>query len=183
MKTTQPSRSMPFDIYLKENDSCILSVDWQNGNNSYYLINDKGEIVKSENIKYNAIDEEPEDYYMDYLSADTIRKILVLTTVFSNETIVLAFEQYKGYFACDDVNYVDFDLPHAYMFSDYIDFLKQMFEYTGEDSYQLKVKESEDFFSTYFYDFSGSIWSEDDKYKIKTFFQSAIDFLMKNKEQ
>lgn len=183
MKATQPSRSMPFDVYLKDNGSCILSIDWKNGNNSYYLINDIGEILKTENIKYIAVDEESEDYYEDYLSADTIRKILVLTTVFSSETIVLAFEQYKGYFACEDVNYCDFDMPHAYMFSDYVDLLKQMFEFTSDVEYAAKVKESEDFFSTYFYDFGGSIWTEDDKLKIKVFFQNAIDFLIKNTEQ
>lgn len=184
MKQTQPSRSVPYDVYLKDNGKCILSINWLNGHYSYYLLDDKGFVISSEQSKYSPIEkEESEIYFEDYLSADTIRKILVLTTVFSSETIVLAFEQYSGYFSCEDVNYCDFDMPHAYMFSDYVDLLRQMYSFTDELEYLQKITESEYFFSQYFYDFDGSNWSHDNKIKIKMFFQDAINFLNKNKEQ
>lgn len=184
MKTTQPSRSVPYNVYLKDNNKCILSINWLNGHDSYYLLDDKGIVLSNNNSKYIPIEnEESEIYFEDYLTADTIRKILVLTTVFSSETIVLAFEQYSGYFSCDDVNYADFDMPHAYIFSDYVDLLKQMYSFTDEPEYMQKITESESFFSQYFYDFSGPSWTSETKLKIKIFFKDAIDFLNKNKEQ
>lgn len=185
MSHTLPSRSMPYKIFLEENGGCVLSIDWQNGKHSIYWLDENGEEIKSEQFKDDAYNpsngQEEEYYYMDYLSGDTMRKIITLTTVYSCETIILAFDLYKGYFSCEDVQYKDFDMQHANMLSDYLDYIKQLYLFTGDEVYNSKYKESDEFLDRYFFcSFSGfqrDEWNDEDKISIKRFFEDAITFL------
>ena len=149
MKTTQPSTKSSYEIYI-DNDICTLKVI-RNNKILFYEIKDNGESsFLGENLNYK-IDQNPEWYYLDYLSSEAILKIEILTQNYDLEKISTDFQLLQAKINRGNYSFKDFSMEHSYLFSDFIDVFKQMYEFTQKSEYLNLINKYKVFFDDFFY--------------------------------
>lgn len=158
-QTTMPSKKSKYEVYI-DNDICTLKV-FRNNKILFYEINEAGEAkLMGTNLNY-LLEEEPQWNYIDYLSLAAIEKIEILSQNYDIEKIkndfVLLLESIKK----KAYSYKDFSMDHAYFFSDFLEALQQLYEFTEESSYLDKKSKYKTFFNQHFYDRQSELTEND----------------------
>lgn len=180
MKTiTKASTKSPYKVYLNLDDNgCLLEVK----RNVKYLIYDIKEngnaslVASSTNPYTPEKGQKDEIYYLDYLSVDILNKIQILTENYNYNEIILGLSKLKNEIMSDLFLVQNFSMDHSYLFSDYIDALNQLSEFTYDEEYSKKVMALDVFFDQYFYNFSKNWMAAEKDYVVKVL-QNEITFL------